>query len=129
LDRFEERGFNTALYDDKRPGKDPELAEDKFDEFAKTLQESPEEVGYDEPAWTSKLARQYLIQEYDVAYSLRHVQRLMKEAEVSWKKPRPEPSSADEEDLERHDEKLKKPGRRDGIQRYSRLISFGKQLR
>jgi hypothetical protein len=37
----------------------------------------------------------------------------MKEAEVSWKKPRPEPASADEEDLDRYDEELKKVGRRD----------------
>ena len=46
--------------------------------------------------------------EFDVAHSRRHVQRLMKEAEVSWKKPRPEPASADEEDLERYDDELKK---------------------
>jgi hypothetical protein len=32
----------------------------------------------------------------------------MNKAEVSWKKPRPEPSSADEEDLERYDEELEK---------------------
>ena len=111
LSRFEERGFRAALYDDERPGQDPELAEDQFDEFAETLQEPPEEAGYDEPAWTSKLARQHLIEEYDVAYSLRHVQRLMKKAEVSWKKPRPEPSSADEEELEEYDRELKKKSR------------------
>ena len=108
LDRFEERGFEAALYDDNRPGQDPELADEQFQEFAEKLQEPPEEVGYDEPAWTSKLAHQYLIEEYDVAYSLRHVQRLMKKAEVSWKKPRPEPSSADEEEREQYDEELKK---------------------
>ena len=108
LDRFEERGFEAALYDDKPPGREPELADDQFDEFTETLQDSPEEAGYDEPAWTSKLAQQYLLEEYDVAYSRRHVQRLMKQAEVSWKKPRPDPSSADEEELEQYDEELKK---------------------
>jgi len=46
LNRFEERGFEAALYDDKPPGQDPELAEDQFDEFAETLQESPEKAGY-----------------------------------------------------------------------------------
>jgi len=108
LNRFEERGFEAALYDDKPPGQDPELAEDQFEEFAETLQQPPEQAGYDEPAWTSKLARQHLIEAYDIAYSLRHVQRLMNKAEVSWQKPRPEPSSADEEELQEYDEALKK---------------------
>ena len=39
--------------------------------------------------------------EFDVAHSRRHVQRLMK-------KPRPEPSSADETELERYDKGLEK---------------------
>jgi len=95
LNRFEERGFEAALYDDKPPGREPELADDQFEEFAETLQDPPDKAGYDEPAWTSKLARQYLLEKFDIAYSLRHVQRLMKKAEVSWKKPRPEPSSAE----------------------------------
>jgi transposase len=108
LNRFEERGFEAALYDDERPGQDPELAADQFDEFVETVQKPPEQAGYDEPAWTTKLAQRHLIDEYDVAYSRRHIQRLMNEAEVSWKKPRPEPASADEEELEQYDEDLKK---------------------
>jgi len=108
LNRFEERGFEVALFDAKRPGKEPELAENQFDEFAETLHEPPDKAGYDEPAWTAKLARQHLIEEYGVAYSLRHVQRLMNKAEVSWKKPRPEPSSADDQELAQYDEDLKK---------------------
>ena len=108
LNRFEERGFEAALYDDKPPGREPELANDQFEELAETLQDPPDNAGYDEPAWTSKLARQYLLEEFGIAYSLRHIQRLMKEAEVSWKKPRPEPSSADEEELEEYDGELKK---------------------
>lgn len=45
-----------------------------------------------------------------MAYSFRHVQRLMKNAEVFVKKPRPEPSPADKEDLDRSDDELKKSG-------------------
>jgi len=108
LNRFEERGFEAALYDDKPPGREPELADDQFEEFAETLQDPPDKAGYDEPVWTSKLARQFLLEEFDIAYSLRHVQRLMRKAEVSWKKPRPEPSSADQEELEEYDEELEK---------------------
>ena len=108
LDRFEERDFEDALYDDERPGRPPELTDEQSQRFAETLNQSPEEAGYDAPAWSSTLAQQHLITEFDVAHSRRHVQRLMKEAEVSWKKPRPEPASADEEDLERYDDELKK---------------------
>jgi len=83
LDRFEERSFEDALYDDDRPGRPPELSEEQLQQFAETLNQSPEVVGYDESVWTSPLAQQYLITEFDVVYSLRHVQRLMKQAEVS----------------------------------------------
>lgn len=108
LDRFEERDFEDALYDDERPGRPSELADEQFQQFAETLHQSPEEAGYDAPAWTSALAQQHLLEEYDIAYSRRHVQRLMKKAEVSWKKPRPEPSSPDEEELEEYDESVQK---------------------
>jgi len=108
LNRFEERDFTDALYDGKAPGREPELSDEQFQQFAETLNQPPEEAGYDEPAWTSTLAQQHLISEFDVAYSRRHVQRLMKKADVSWKKPRPEPSSADEEELEKYDDDVEK---------------------
>lgn len=108
LNRFEERDFEDALYDDERPGRPPELSEEQFQQFAETLHQPPEETGYDEPAWSSALAQQHLIAEFDVAYSRRHVQRLMRKAEVSWKKPRPEPSSATEGELEEYDEEVEK---------------------
>lgn len=108
LDRFEQRGFEDALYDDKAPGREPALTDAQFQQFTETLHQPPEEAGYNEPAWTTALAQHHLIVEFDVTFSRRHIQRLMNEAEVFWKKPRPEPSSADEEDLERYDEDLEK---------------------
>jgi len=108
LNRFEERDFEDALHDDNRPGRPPDLSEQQFQQFAETLHQPPEEAGYDAPAWTTALAQQHLIEEFDVAYSRRHIQRLMNKAEVSWQKPRPEPSSADEEELHEYDEDLKK---------------------
>ena len=94
LDRFEEREFEDALYDDERPGRPSKLSDDQFQQFAETLNQSPKKAGYDVATWSSILAQQYLISEFDVAHSRRHVQRLMKEAEVSFGKPRPEQASA-----------------------------------
>jgi len=108
LDRFEERGFEAALYDDSRPGSSPELTDDQFDQFVAVLHDPPEEVGYDAPAWSSALAQQYLIEAFDVSYSQRHVRRLMHKAGVSPKRPRPEPASADEEEREEFEETVRK---------------------
>lgn len=108
LNRFEERDFEDALYDDKPPGREPALTDEQFQQFAETLHQPPEEAGYDAPAWTAALAQQHLIAEFEVAHSRRHVQRLMNKAELSWKKPRPDPSSADDEELEEYDDSLEK---------------------
>lgn len=108
LNRFEERDFDDALYDDERPGRPPKLTYEQFQRFAETVHQPPEEEGYDEPAWTTALVQHHLLAEFEVAYSRRHIQRLLDQAEVFWKKPRPEPSSADEEELEEYDEELKK---------------------
>ena len=108
LNRFEERGFEAALYDDSRPGRPSELSNDQFDQFAAVLHDPPEEAGYDAPAWSTALAQQYLIEAFDVAFSRRHVRRLMHKAGVSPKRPRPEPASADEAEREEFEETVEK---------------------
>ena len=50
--------------------------------------------------WSTRLAQQYLLEEFDVAHSQRHVRRLMHKAGVSPKRPRPEPTGADEAERE-----------------------------
>ena len=100
LNRFEERGFEAALYDDSRPGRPPELSDDQFEQLTAALHDPPEEAGYDAPAWSSTLVQQYLIETFDVAFSRRHVRRLMHEAGISPKRPRPKPASADEAERE-----------------------------
>ena len=109
LDRFEERGFNAALYDDSRPGRPSELSDQQFEQFSAVLHELPEEAGYDSPAaWSIALAQHYLIEAFDVAFSRRHVRRLMHKAGVTPKRPRPEPASADEEEREEFEETVEK---------------------
>jgi transposase len=105
LNRFEERGFEAALYDDSRLGRPSELSDDQFDQFAAVLRNPPEEAGYDALAWSTALTQQYLIEAFDVAFSRQHVRRLMHKAGVSSARPRPEPVSADEAEREETVEK------------------------
>ena len=108
MNRFEERGFDAALYDNSRPGRPPELSDEQFEQFTAVLHEPPEEAGYDDPAWSTALAQYYLIEAFDIAFSRRHVRRLMHKAGVSSKRPRPEPASADEEEREEFEETVEK---------------------
>lgn len=80
LNRFEERGFEAALYDDSKPGRQPELTDDQFEQFAAVLHDPPEEGGYNAPGWSTAFAQQYLIEAFNVAFSRRHIRRLMHEA-------------------------------------------------
>ncbi|MEF8814902.1 MAG: helix-turn-helix domain-containing protein [Halovenus sp.] len=96
LNRFEKRDFEDALYDDKPPGRSPELSEHRCDHFAAALHEPAENAGYDEPAWSSALAQHHLLERFDIAHSQRHVSRTMNEAEMAYRKPRPQPASTDE---------------------------------
>jgi transposase len=108
LNRFEERGFEAALYDKSRPGRPSELNDEQFERFTAVLHELPEEAGYDDPAWSSALAQRYLIEAFDIAFSRRHIRRLMHEAGVSPKRPRPKPASADEGERKEFEETVEK---------------------
>ncbi len=97
-----------AASDDHRSGRNRKLSDQELKEFQQTVRESPEEAGYDEPAWTTKLVRHHLKETYDADYSIPSCRRLLKEAGLSYQKPRPENAKADPEDREEFDETLKK---------------------
>lgn len=94
LNRSEERGFKAALYDDSPLGRPSQFSDDQFGQFAAVLYNLPKEAGYDTPARSTAFAQQYLIEAFDVALSCRHVGRVTYKAEVSPKRPQPEPVSA-----------------------------------
>ncbi len=87
FNRLEDEAIREAVQDDQRPGRPSKLTDEEHDQFESALQKSPENVGYDAPAWTPKLARQYLIDEFDTEYTLRHIRRKMKDAGLSWRSP------------------------------------------
>ena len=99
--------FEAAM-DNHRSGRSRKLSEDHIVEFRQTVRERPEESGYDEPAWTTTLVRHHLKVTYGVEYSIPSCRRLLKEAGLSYQKPRPANVKAEPEDREEFDETLKK---------------------
>jgi transposase len=73
LNRFEERGFDAALYDKSRPGRPSECSDEQFKRFTAVLHASPEEAGHDGPAWSTALAWHYILEAFDIGFSRRHV--------------------------------------------------------
>jgi len=69
-----------------------------------------QEVGVDAPAWTPALVQEYLDETYDVEYSIPSCRRLLKEAGLSYQKPRRTAAESDAEEQETFREELKKSG-------------------
>jgi transposase len=80
FDRLEAEPLRQAVQDRQRSGRPPKLGDADRAAFRDVVRNPPTEVGYDRPAWTTALARQFLEAEFDVEYSRRHVQRLLKDA-------------------------------------------------
>lgn len=77
LNRLEERSLPEALYDEPKPGRPSRLTDDQFETLEEVLRASPTEVGYDAKTWEPKLVRDWLKEQFDADYTLRHVRRLM----------------------------------------------------
>lgn len=100
--------LSEAVTDDHRSGRNRKLSENQLEEFRENVHEKPAEAGYDEPAWTTSLVRHHLNETYDVEYSIPSCRRLLKEAGLSYQKPRPSNAKAEPEDREEFDETIKK---------------------
>jgi transposase len=89
----------AAVTDARRPGRDRKLSAAQQEEFERTVNESPTGVGYDEPAWTPRLARRYLRETYGVEYSIPSCRRLLKEAGLRYRStPRSNPDTTSEDE-------------------------------
>ena len=103
-----DESLEQAVTDDHRSGRNRKLSESQQEQFEETVHDSPEEVGIDAPAWTPALAQEYLKETYGVEYSLPSCRRLLKEAGLSYQKPRRSAAEADEDDQEAFRDELKK---------------------
>jgi len=102
--------LEQAVADAHRSGRKRKLSENQQQEFEQTVHKPPTEVGIDAPAWTPALAQQHLAETYGVEYSLPSCRRLLKEAGLSYQKPRRRAAEAEETDQDEFHEELKKSG-------------------
>ncbi|UHQ98853.1 IS630 family transposase (plasmid) [Natrinema zhouii] len=106
-----DESLEQAVTDAHRSGRKRKLSEKEQKEFEETVHESPANVGVDAPAWTPALVQQYLNETYNVEYSIPSCRRLLKEAGLSYQKPRRTAAEADAEEEETFREELKKKQR------------------
>ncbi len=107
-----DESLEQAVTDAHRSGRKRKLSEAQQNEFEETVHESPDEVGVDAPAWTPALVQQYLTETYDVEYSIPSCRRLLKEAGLSYQKPRRTAAESEAEEQETFREEFKKSGGR-----------------
>ncbi len=113
LNRLDTDGsLEQAVSDDKRTGRKCKISEIQKKKFEETVHEPPTEVGIDAPAWTPALAQDFLEETYGVKYSIPSCRRLLKEAGLSYQKPRRSAAEADEGEQEELHDNLKKSGGR-----------------
>jgi len=110
FDRLKEEPISQAVQDRQRSGRPPKLDEADRAAFQAAVHEPPTDAGYDQPAWTTALAQQFFEEEFGVEYSRRHVQRLLKDAGLTWQTPRPQPPTADEDERTEFWKFIKKTG-------------------
>jgi transposase len=104
--------LEAAVTDAHRTGRKRKLSEEQHQEFHHTVHEPPTEVGYDAPAWTPALVQAFLAETYGVEYSYPSCRRLLKEAGLSYQKPRRSAAEAEESDEEAFHDEIKKSERR-----------------
>jgi len=102
--------LEQAVSDDKRTGRNRKLSEPQQEEFEAAVHDSPEEVGIDAPAWTPALAQEFLEDTYGVEYSIPSCRRLLKEAGLTYQKPRRTAAESDEDEQEEFHDEFKKSG-------------------
>ena len=107
-----DESLEQAVTDAKRTGRKRKLSEQQQQEFQATVHQPPEEVGIDAPAWTPALVQQFLKDTYGVEYSYPSCRRLLKEAGLTYQKPRRTAAEADEDDRDEFHDELKKSGGR-----------------
>lgn len=77
---IEDEPLETAIHDERRPGRPRKLSTEQRDELHSVLQERPIEADVLAPWWTTELVQDFIRDRYGVEYSVSSCRRLMKAA-------------------------------------------------
>ena len=98
--RFEEEGL-SGLVDVERPGRPGRLNQEHLDRIAQVLRDSPSQAGMSANLWDGKTLSAYILQEWDIVLGVRQCQRLFRQLDFRFRKPRPVIAHADPEKQQR----------------------------
>mgnify|MGYP001563301484 CR=1 FL=1 len=99
LTRFAEQGI-TAAHAVKQTGRPKRLKQAQLRDLRKRLLRSPQQNGYRESFWTTRMILSLVKRAYRVAYDVSHLRRLLHALGFSYKKPRPtNPRRAPDEEV------------------------------
>ena len=88
LDRFEDRDFEDALYDDKIPGRTQNLSKTQLAQLENILKKGPENYGFTGQRWTGKRVARIISEEFDTSISPKTARRYLRQLGWSNKKPK-----------------------------------------
>jgi putative transposase len=89
IKRFNKEGFD-GLRDKPKTGRPSKAAHGSFDSIKDDLDKSPEEFGYNQQCWSTKLLKKHIKEHYKTEYTDRHIIRILHKSGYSRIKPRPE---------------------------------------
>jgi transposase len=98
--RDAEAGGPSALHAHVRPGPAPQLSDAQVNQLPELLSRGPEAFGFVGAFWTGARIAHVIEDEFGVAYSPRHVRRLLHSLEWSYHKPLVRASQRDETAIE-----------------------------
>ncbi len=99
LKRFAEHGI-AAAHAVKQTGRPNRLKQSQLRDLRKRLLRSPQQNGFRESFWTTRMVLSLVKRAYRVAYDVSHLRRLLHALGFSYKKPRPtNPRRASDEEV------------------------------
>lgn len=111
VDKVNKKGLSD-LADDAHTGRKNKMTPERKKQLKTMLLASPEKYGYTQPRWDGILVAKHLAEKFQIEYTPRHCQRLMKVLGFSLQRGRKKYMQADPIEQEKFKEEFKKNIRR-----------------